>query len=54
MITQIILKQFFNARDVRAIGKLIPRQFTCVTARSQKVPYEGAELHRKILSESPV
>ena len=30
MITQIIRKQFFCVTNVRAIGKLIPRQLICV------------------------
>ena len=29
MITQIIRKHFFLLTDVRAIGKLIPREFLC-------------------------
>ena len=53
MIARIILKQFFCVTDVRAIGKLIPRPLMCVMARSQKVPYEGAELHKVIPARKP-
>ena len=53
MITQIIWKRFFCVTDVRAIGKLIPRQSCVSLASSQKVPYESAQLHKIIPAREP-
>ena len=48
MITQMIRKPFFCVTDVRAIGKLIPKQLMCVigafTENSTKYLYEGARI----------
>ena len=53
MITQVIQKHFFCVKNVRVIGKLIPRQLMCVIARSQKVPCESAQLHKIIPARTP-
>ena len=47
MITQIMQKQFFCVTGV------IPSQFICAMARSQKVPYKGAELHKITPAREP-
>ena len=44
MITQIIRKQFFCVTDVRAIGKLIPREFFGVILASTEVPFGGTRI----------
>ena len=53
MITQIIRKQFFCVTDVRVTGKLISKQLMCVIGTSHKVPYEGAQLHKRIPARKP-
>ena len=57
MITQIIQKHFFCVKDVRAIGKLIPRKFLCVISHHRKFPLEAPKLppdfHKIIPTSKP-
>ena len=49
MITQIIRKQIFCVTDVCAIWKFNSQTIhVCKLARSQEVPGEGAQLHKRI------
>ena len=45
MITQMICKQMFGVKDVRAIGKWTPREFLCVISVRRKYHLEAPELH---------
>ena len=48
MSTQIIRKRVFRVTDVRAIGRLIPREFLCVIGVYREYLVEAPELHRII------
>ena len=48
MITQMIRKQFFSVKDVRAIGRPTPREFLCVVSVQSKYHLKAPELHKII------
>ena len=45
-MTKMIGKQLFCATDVRAIGKLTPRQFLCVIGAHRKYLMEASQVHK--------
>ena len=54
MITQMTWKQFLSVTDVRAMGKLFPRELRCSSRICRKCLMEAPELRKKLLPENPV
>ena len=48
VVVALPLVLIYCVTDVRAIRELIPDNFCVESARSQKVPYEGARVHKRI------
>ena len=53
-MSNLAVVELFCVTDVHGMGKLIPKHFLRVSlVHSQKVPYEGAQLHKNIPARKP-